>query len=190
MGNLWLAPLVLAVAATVVAAAASAPGGRVSVNDAAGDNKTAPDVTSLELRQEGARVVYEFAITGRPNKLEEGEYLVFFVDSDNNPKTGGNKAGADYLMEFEQKGKGLLRVNKYDPAKKEFLYDGTFTRSFRKQWGGLNAPTRSGGSTSRRRCSGSRASSASTAARRAPAKATTTPSTVCQTRAEDRSSRS
>ena len=132
-----LAPLAVAIAFSVVSAAASAPGpSAVTVKDPAGDNKTAPDVTGLALRQEGVRVVYDLAIGNRANRLADGEYLVLFVDSDNNAETGGGNAGADYLIEFEQTGDGVLRVYRHDAVKRKFAFDKGFNASLRTLWGG------------------------------------------------------
>lgn len=138
----WLAPLALAIAFSLVPAAASAPGpSAVTVKDPAGDSKTAPDVTGLALRQEGARVVYDLALGGRANRLADGEYLVLFLDSDANAATGGANAGADYLIEFEQTADGVLRVYRYDPAKRKFAFDRGFNASLRTLWGGrLDSP--------------------------------------------------
>lgn len=141
-GRRWLAPLVVAIAFSIVSAASSAPGpSPVTVNDPAGDSQTAPDVTRLALRQEGARVVYDLAIAGRADRFAEGEYVVFFVDSDGNAATGGGNAGADYLIEYEQRGDGVLRVYRHDPVKRAFAFERGFNASLGTLWGGrLDSP--------------------------------------------------
>ena len=142
MNRRLLAPLAAAVAVTIVATALSAPGASgVTVKDPVGDSQAAPDVTGLGLRQERSRIVYDVSITGRADRLAEGEYIVLFLDADNDDSTGGNGSGADYLIEFEQKGDGVLRVYRYDTIKKGFAFERGFNGSFRTLWGGrLDSP--------------------------------------------------
>ena len=136
MKKLLIAALLLAVTASV-ALAADKP---VFLTDASGDGKGAPDVLGLAVHQQGKRVVFEFALADRTERLKKGEYLVFFVDADNNPKTGGNGAGADYTIDMNQSTKELLRVSKYNPKSKLIDFDKSFNASFGKLWGTLTGP--------------------------------------------------
>jgi hypothetical protein len=139
-----LAPLAIAVFAgtlTLVAVAASASSPPVRASDPTGDNQTAPDVTGLAVRQEGERIVTEIAVADRTNKLETGEFLVFFVDSDANAATG-NKDGADYVVEYEQTAaEGLFRVYRWSTAGGQFAFDKGFNASFGTGWGRLPSPS-------------------------------------------------
>ena len=132
-----------AVIAVLAPTAASAPsqGATVVVRDAKGDNKTAPDVTSVTVRQQSkTRVIIEFRIDDDNDALDTGQFLVFFIDKDRNARTG-SKDGAEYLFEFEQASpQAQIRIHKYNPKTKKLEYDASFRASFGKRWGGLNAP--------------------------------------------------
>jgi hypothetical protein len=151
MRKRWLAPLALGVfalsglalsgAVTLAPAAAPAAGPPVTVTDPGGDNQTAPDVTSLAIRQEGDHIVCEITLADRTNRLETGEFIVFFVDSDANRATG-NKDGADYIVEFEQTAtQSFFRIYRWSAAKSKFDFDTGFNPSFGTDWGRLASPS-------------------------------------------------
>lgn len=135
MRKTWLALAALAVAGTAVATALA--GNSVTLTDPSGDNKAGPDSLGLLVRASKGQEIVDYALD---RQTEKGEYLVVFIDADNNAKTGGNGSGADFLIEYEQADHGLLRVDKYNPKTKKLEFVKSFNSSFKRLWGQLPAP--------------------------------------------------
>lgn len=139
----WTGPIVILVAVALVPAAGSRPfGAPVHVVDPAGDNKDAPDLQWLDVRQQGDRVEYGASFTNRVSRLETGEFFVFYVDADADRSTGSSE-GFEFLIEFEQEaGKSSVwRVHRWNTTTKKFASDSSFASSFRTDWGLSTGPS-------------------------------------------------
>jgi hypothetical protein len=76
--------------------------------DAAGDSKSAPDITKVTLTSPSDGVVAFDVSLGSVQDLAGDAAVVVAIDSDRNPATGG-KLGAEFIVGASSTGAGLLR---------------------------------------------------------------------------------
>src|SRR4051812_29800946 len=117
--RLVLRPVLLLVAATALAFAAAGSAGAASraatYNDPAGDSGTAPDITAVQVSDDGSGRITFQAQTPSTDQLGQGQWVALFVDADNNRGTGAAKyAGAEYLFTRDATGWGFARWNGSD----------------------------------------------------------------------------
>ncbi len=112
---LALGALLVGLPAAALGGAARSTANAQTFDDSVGEDPSAPDITSVAVSNDDAGLItFQINISNRP-AFTQDMYFLIFLDTDQNPATGGaDFGGAEYGIELDPGAVGLFKWNGSD----------------------------------------------------------------------------